>query len=74
MKCPLKPIKTIGVSKVAKENYDFSDLRQCIAYGEAKAPYNGITDFGECDVRQCMAYSSASAKCEMMNIRSKNYG
>ena len=66
MKCPLKPIKTIGVSKAAKENYDFSDLRQCIAYGEAKAPYNVITDFGECDLRNCMAYNASTGKCMMM--------
>ena len=64
MKCPLKPIKTIGVSKVAKEDYDFSDLRQCIAYGEAKAPYNVITDFGECDRHNCMAYTGG--RCRMM--------
>ena len=64
MKCPLKPIKTISVSKVVKENYDFSDLRQCIAYVEAKAPYNVITDFGECDHYDCMAYKSG--RCRMM--------
>lgn len=64
MKCPLKPIKTVSVSKVAKEDYDFSDLRQCIAYGEAKAPYNVITDFGECVYHDCMAYKSG--RCRMM--------
>lgn len=64
MKCPLKPIKTVDVSKVAKENYDFSDLRQCIAYGEAKAPYNVSTNFGECDRHNCMAYTGG--RCRMM--------
>lgn len=64
MKCPLKPIKTVSVSKVAKEDYDFSDLRQCIAYGEAKAPYNVSTDFGECVRHDCMAYNHG--RCRMM--------
>lgn len=66
MKCPLKPIKTVGAPKVARENYDFSDLHQCMAYVEALEPNSVITDFGECDLRQCMAYNPATAKCEMM--------
>ena len=68
MKCPLKLIKTISVSNIVRENYDFSDPRQCIAYGEAKAPYNVNTEFGECDKYDCMAYAPNGGReyCKMM--------
>lgn len=60
MKCPLKPVK------ILKDEYG--------RLVSNKSPAKVETDFGECDFRQCMAYNSATAKCEMMNMRSKNYG
>ena len=60
MKCPLKPVK------ILKDEYGRLVSKETPAKVE--------TDFGECDFRQCMAYNSATAKCEMMNMRSKNYG
>lgn len=67
MKCPLKPIKTIiGASNVTKEMYDFSDLRQCIAYINSQQPYTIKIEFGECEHRNCKAYAPGSGTCRMM--------
>ena len=60
MKCPLKTVK------ILKDEHGRLVSKETTAKVE--------TDFGECDFRQCMAYNSATAKCEMMNMRSKNYG
>ena len=63
MKCPLKPVK------ILKDEYG-----HLLSNKPKETPAKVETDFGECDFRQCMAYNSATAKCEMMNMRSKNYG